>query len=119
MTKTKTLFIAAIIAWQTPPVGTAMAALCTTTEDFGLTCNAGQQCCPNGNYTTRYACPENYTLNYLDNTCSRSSTSGSDDTGYYTQNYGTCAAVGKRLQCCDVSTGSSITCISCIAEIMQ
>lgn len=116
MTKTKTLFIAAIIAWQTPPIGTAMAALCITTQDFQLTCSSGQQCCPNGKYTTRYACPENYTLSYLDNTCSRSSTSGSDNTGYYTQNYGTCDATSSQVECCDISMGSNIKCLACIGE---
>lgn len=116
MMKTKTLFIAAIIAWQTPPIGAAQVTLCTTLDTFAQLCKSGQQCCPNGDYTVTYSCPTNWTRSGT--TCSRNATSGSDDIGYYEQNYGTCNAVEFKQDCCTISTGASITCISCKAEIM-
>lgn len=114
MMKTKTLFIAAIVAWQTPPIGAAEVRLCINTKNFNDTCASGQFCCPNDNYMTSYSCPTGYTLSGT--TCSRSATSGSDDTGYYTQNYGTCDAVGLQLQCCNIQTTATTKCMACVSR---
>jgi len=90
--------------------------LCTTTQSFSKSCTTGQQCCPNNNYMLAYSCPSGWAVSGT--TCVRTGISGSDDTGYYTQNYGTCAATSTQQQCCDVSIGTSAKCMQCIGSLI-
>ena len=55
--------------------------------------------CPNGNTGTEYECPLNWSYNVRDGVCKRASSSGSDATGWYTAEYGTCAAEEGSYDC--------------------
>ncbi len=109
------LFAALCVPWNAGYAGQVNACLMTQSK-FAKICTDGQQCCPNGDYVLNYSCPLWWTASGT--TCRRNGTSGSDDTGYYTQNYGTCAASSTRIDCCNVSTGSSISCISCWGGVL-
>ncbi len=108
------LFAALCVPWNAGY--SAQVDICTTKSGFLKTCTNGQQCCPNGNYKLNYSCPTGWTL--FDTTCHRTETSGSDDTGYYTQNYGTCTANSTREDCCDVGAGADKTCIVCFGGLL-
>lgn len=56
-------------------------------------------CCPNGQTGTAYNCPNGWAYDTSQKICTRSATSGSDSTGYYSQAYGTCNATTSTYDC--------------------
>lgn len=117
MPKITTTAVAAFVAAFSPGAFCAQVQSCTSQNEFPSVCTQGQYCCPNNNYKLTYSCPSGWSLS--ETTCSRNSTTGSDDTGYYTQEYGSCTATSSQQTCCTVNTtgqtsGGIQTCIQCI-----
>lgn len=98
----------------------AEALFCTTTQSFTSTCVSGQYCCPNNNYKVIRSCPDGWQLS--GSTCSRASTTGSDENGDYTVEYTSCDAIEERQTCCDIKTNlsaiESAKCLSCVGAIL-
>ncbi len=88
--------------WLIPPIN-AIAALplkCSDSSQCTRTAmlNCQKYCCKTGLTGTDTSCPDGWTANAA-GTCTRNSVSGSDSTGYYTQNYGTCDATVTEYDC--------------------
>jgi len=98
--------------WLIPPTN-AIAAI----PFIGVCYNASQcassaqlscqkYCCETGETGTKNSCPTGWSAG-IDGTCSRSSVSSSDSKGWYTQEYGTCAATVTTYDCYTPSDVSS------------
>ncbi|MDO5011920.1 MAG: hypothetical protein Q4E56_00145 [Pseudomonadota bacterium] len=61
--------------------------------------NCMQWCCKNGDIQTDYDCPTGWFYDEILDGCRHLVDSGSDSTGYYTQNYGTCDASSTTYDC--------------------
>lgn len=73
-----------------------LVAIDATSEDL-LPC-----ACPTGETGTAYDCPTGWTYNTLDGACKRKGIQTSDDRGWYTPTYGTCAATTSSYDCWSV-----------------
>ena len=99
----------------------ATASQCLANTTASMPC-----CCPTGGtgVVTMYECPVGWIYSVDLRICVRSSTTGSDSSGYYTQNYGTCEPANTiqesncyTLSASDTSTGSAIRC-QCNSDYM-
>lgn len=110
----KTKFITATGAlmalWLTPPTG-AIAATCLTYGECADKAQVGciDYCCKTGSTGTAYTCPDDWDYNLTSGLCERDAFGDSDSTGYYTPNYGTCAATTSTYDCYKTSSTSSGT----------
>lgn len=62
-------------------------------------------CCPTGDTTIAYSCPDGWTAN-ASGTCMRAATSGEDSKGYYKQTYGSCTGTEETLMCYNAVTSA-------------
>ena len=80
-----------------------------TTAQASLTCQDAWECCANKDSgsccpgldtETIYSCPTGWILSLTGNTCTRiKDLETSDNKGYYSQTYGTCAATPSKKTC--------------------
>lgn len=81
-------------------ITTAQASLTCPDQ---LECCANKEsgyCCPSLETETTYSCPTGWILSLTGNTCMRiNDRETSDNKGYYSQTYGTCAATPSRETC--------------------
>ncbi|MBR5566788.1 MAG: hypothetical protein IKW09_01640 [Alphaproteobacteria bacterium] len=70
-----------------------VSSLCMSAQDctMQLTIGGGMCCCKQPMTGTTYTCPFGWSWNNTQSLCTRSSTSGTDSAGTYTQSYGTCS----------------------------
>lgn len=90
---------------------------CPSLQECGKMTTTLKPCCCETGFS-EYVCPTGWTVS--GSTCSRASTTGSDLSGYYTQEYGTCAATLTK--CYKTSTtsdrnpdGSTCRCTSIVS----
>jgi len=110
----KTKFITAAGAlmalWLIPPTN-AIAATCLTYSNCVTRAKAMciTYCCPTGETGTTYTCPDDWLYNSTSGLCERTAFGEGDSTGWYTPNYGTCAATTSTYDCYKTSSTSSGT----------
>ena len=83
---------------------------CATKEACLKRLSSGECCCPSGSTGTQQTCPDGWSYDIFNKVCTRSSTSGSDSIGYYTQSYGTCAGTPQTYDCYTKSTSGDPKC---------
>ena len=91
--------------WLMPPINAIAAtdlpiSACSDSSQCvrSAMLNCHEYCCKTGLTGTKKTCPDGWTVNAA-GTCRRSSVSGSDSKGWYTQNYGTCDATVTTYDC--------------------
>ena len=76
------------------------------TESTAISMTSSKQpcACATGQTGTKYSCPTGWTYNGLQGVCKRTGIQTSDNKGWYTPTYGTCAATTSSYDCWTVYT---------------
>ena len=82
---------------------------CTSKEDCTsrLLVGSGYCCCRQKTTGTTYNCPSGWTWSSTQSLCTRTSTSGTDSAGTYTQSYGTCSYTSTSTYDCYLQSTST------------
>ena len=106
--------LCAIVACGLMPVSAYSAAVdcMTSSAAYNITSCDGFPCaCPTGETATTYSCPSGWIYDSMLELCTRSSSTGTDSTGTYTQNYGTCSPSTSSYDCYTTAMSDSGSCM--------